>query len=117
MAAKRNRGNPAVATSRSGRGSTEKEPCTVRNCGRPGYSRGLCQTHHRQKLTTGKTWDIRPYRPRSPGTIKYAGLRLTLECVEELETRRKARGLSEGAAIAEILEEWNTPRPKQRRKA
>ena len=114
MAAKRNRGRPAAAAPKKKTGSTqEKEPCTIRDCGRPASARGLCQTHHRQKLTTGKTKDIRPYRPRVSGTVKYAGLRLTPACVEELERLRRERGLSEGAAIAEILEAWNTPRRKQ----
>jgi len=114
MAAKRNRRRPAVIAPRERRDSTQaEEPCTVRECGRPAYARGMCQTHHRQMLTTGRTRDIRPYRPRVSGTVKYAGLRLTPACVEELEKHRKAHGLSEGAAIAEILEAWNAPRRRR----
>jgi hypothetical protein len=50
--------------------------------------------------------EIRPYRKRSAGTVKYAGLRLTPECVAKVAARARRKGLSEGAAIAEVLEEW-----------
>ena len=50
--------------------------CTAPACGRPSYVRGMCQTHHRHLLTTGKVKPIRPYRKRSAGTVKFSGLRL-----------------------------------------
>ena len=80
--------------------------CVAPHCGRPSYARGLCQTHHRQLITTGKVKPIRPYRKRSPGTVKFAGLRLTSMCVETVEAYAAERGISHGAAIAEILEDW-----------
>jgi len=52
--------------------------CIVPDCGRPYFARGLCQTHHRQLLTTGKVKEIRPYRKRTDGTVKFAGPRLQL---------------------------------------
>ena len=87
-------------------GAGQEAVCIVPNCGRPPYARGLCQTHHRQLMTTGKLKPIRPYRPRKPGTEKFSGLRLSPVCVEQLELKAKRQGLSKGAAIAEILEAW-----------
>ena len=80
--------------------------CSVPDCGRRHFSQGFCQTHHRQMATTGTTWPIRPYRKRSPGTEKFAGLRLTAGCAELIAQRAEQEGLSNGAVIAEILEEW-----------
>src|SRR4051812_7910438 len=74
--------------------------CKVTDCGRPRYARALCQTHHRQLMTTGELKTIRPYRERSPGTVKCSGLRLTSNCADELMRFAKAHGLSQGAAIA-----------------
>ncbi len=79
-------------------------------CGRPFYAGGLCQTHHRQLRTTGELLPIRRYRERRAGTVKYAGLRLSPACVEQLERRARQRGLSGGATIAKILEEWVSSR-------
>lgn len=90
--------------------------CTVRNCGRRSYARGLCQTHHRQLLQTGKVGSIRPYRPRSPETVKFAGLRLSSRCAEQLERYADHRHIARGAAIADILEAWNHKRARDRRK-
>jgi len=84
--------------------------CKVAECGRRAYARSLCQTHHRQLLTLGKTTRIRPYRERSPGTVKFAGLRLTPACVEVVKAYAKERELSRGAAIAGILEDWTASR-------
>ena len=84
----------------------EREICNVRNCHRPAYARGICQTHHRQVLTTGKLKRIRPYRKRSPGTVKFGGLRLSPSCAEKVQRLARKEGLSDGAAIAQILEEW-----------
>jgi hypothetical protein len=86
--------------------------CKVPECGRGSFARELCQTHHRQWLTTGKVKPIRPYRKRSPGTMKFAGLRLTPHCVAMVDAYAKQRGLSEGAAIAEILEGWRASHGK-----
>ncbi len=80
--------------------------CSAPECGRDSYSRGLCQTHRRQLMTTGVLKRIRPYRKRSAGTVKFAGLRLTPFCAEKVTAYAKERDLSEGAAIAEILEDW-----------
>ncbi|HLL54319.1 MAG TPA: hypothetical protein VK447_12265 [Myxococcaceae bacterium] len=79
--------------------------CIAPDCGRPAYARGFCQTHHRQLMTTGKVKPIRPYRKRSTGTVKFAGLRLTHHCAQTVKAYAKKRGLSQGAAIAEILED------------
>jgi len=94
------------------------KPCKVKGCGRPNYARGYCQTHHRQFLRTGKVSPIRRYRPRSPGTLKFAGLRLSPQTVEALQELAEAEGLSDGAAIAQVLEEWHaqrSPKPKKPR--
>lgn len=80
--------------------------CSEEGCGRPAYARGYCQTHHRQLLTTGKTQPIRPYRKRSPGTVKFSGLRLSPQCAGQIEEYAERRNISQGAAIASILEEW-----------
>jgi hypothetical protein len=56
--------------------------------------------------TTGEMKSIRRYRPRRDGTVKYSGLRLTPDCVRKLQAHARRRGLSAGAAIAEILEDW-----------
>ena len=82
------------------------QPCSVEGCGRPAYARGLCQTHHRQMITTGTLKPIRPYRKRSPGTVKFSGLRLSPECAKLIQDYAVRRGVSQGAAIAFILEEW-----------
>ncbi len=80
--------------------------CTGPDCNRASYARGLCQTHHRQQITTGKLKAIRPYRKRSTGTVKFSGLRLSQHCARTLKAYAKQRGISAGAAIAEILEDW-----------
>ena len=80
--------------------------CKVRGCGRAPYARNLCQTHHRQFLKTGKTHTIRPYRPRSAETVKFAGLRLLPETVREIERIALQHHLSHGAAIALALDAW-----------
>jgi len=83
------------------------EVCKVKGCGRKEYARGYCQTHHRQFLKTGKVTAIRPYRERHPGTEKFAGLRLKKLLVDTLKALAKEKGLSNGATIAYVLEEWN----------
>jgi hypothetical protein len=88
----------------------ERACCTARGCDRPPYAQGLCQTHYRQRRSTGKLQPIRPYRKRSPGTVKFSGLRLSPHCVKTLEAYAAGRGLSGGAAIAEILEDWYATR-------
>jgi hypothetical protein len=84
--------------------------CKEQNCGRPVYALGLCQTHHRQLRTEGTTRPIRPYRKRSPGTVKFAGLRVTPGCARTINRYAQKRGLSLGAAITEVLEDWNKRR-------
>ena len=81
--------------------------CKVKGCGRKEYARGLCQTHHKQFLKTGKVTAIRPYRARESGTEKFAGLRLGKPLIEALKAIAERKGLSHGAAIAHVLEEWN----------
>jgi len=78
----------------------------VPSCGRRAYARGLCQAHHRQHLTTGKLKPIRPYRPRSAGTVKFSGLRLSEKAAREIDRKAAREGLAHGAVIAKILEEW-----------
>jgi len=56
----------------------------VKDCGRRAYARGHCQTHHHQLITTGVTKPIRPYRPRSPDTVRYSGLRLSPAAATEI---------------------------------
>jgi len=80
--------------------------CGEPDCGRPSYARGLCQTHHRQLITTGKTKPIRPYRRRTAGTVKFSGLRLSERCAELLGHAARRKGLSQNAVIAEVLEAW-----------
>jgi hypothetical protein len=100
--------SPKSQRKRSGSGDPKPSPevCSVPDCGRPFYALGLCQSHRRQQLTTGKVKAIRRYRKRSAGTVKFSGLRLTPVCVETVEAYAAKRGLSQGAAIAEILEDW-----------
>ncbi len=86
--------------------------CTVEECGRRVSARGLCQTHHRQMQLDGKVKPIRRYRRRRAGTVKFSGLRLTPHCVAVVKAYARRRGISAGAAIAEILEEWNAERPE-----
>ncbi len=87
--------------------------CIHPGCGRKSYARGLCQAHHRQLLTTGKLKPIRPYRKRSPETVKFAGLRVTRHCARTVRAYAKRRGISYGAAIAEILEDSLIHKPKE----
>jgi len=81
--------------------------CLVDGCGRRQYARGYCQTHFKQLHTTGVTVPIRPYQPRDPDRVKYAGLRLTKRCAAVLKRRARQRRLSAGAVIADILEQWH----------
>ena len=114
MAPKRKRSRSPVGRSKRRGTSQRPDLCAVDECGRPFYAGGLCQTHHRQLRTKGMLEPIRRYRERSPDTVKYSGLRLTRRCVERLQAYADERGISQGAAIAEILEEWNGKRPKAR---
>ena len=107
------RKSAAASKSRSTRGGPlNPEVCIVPECGRPAYARGLCQTHHRQLLTTGELKAIRPYRKRSTGTVKFSGLRLTPECADQVEEYAEANNVSLGAAIAFILEDWLVKKKK-----
>jgi hypothetical protein len=99
------------------RGSTtrnEKQSCIAPDCERPSYARGLCQTHHHQKTTTGRLRPSRPYRKRTAGTVKVAGLRLSQHCANTVRAYAARAGLSLGAAIAEILETWHAGPRKER---
>ena len=87
--------------------------CSEPDCGRNAYARRLCQTHHRQVLKVGKVLPIRPYRPRTPGTVKYDQFRVTSLCADKLKTYADKRNLSEGAIIAEVLEDWAAHRGKK----
>jgi hypothetical protein len=87
-------------------GSEDRAECEVSDCGRPAYARRMCQTHYRQVRTFGKVDPIRAYRERRPGTVKFSGLRLTLSCADAVSEYAQERKLSEGAALAEILESW-----------
>ena len=78
--------------------------CSVPECGRLAYAKGYCQSHHRQFLKAGKTKPIRPYRPRQPGTVKFAGLRLSARCAARLNSYARRRKISFGAAISDVLE-------------
>jgi len=102
-----------VAT--EGREEGGRKVCREARCGRRIYARGLCQTHHRQLINTGKVGSIRPYRPRSLETVKFAGLRLTSNCADRLEAYAEDRGIARGAAIADILELWNEKRRRESR--
>jgi hypothetical protein len=57
-------------------------------------------------MTTGELKPIRPYRPRRSGTVKLSGLRVSPTCAETVKAYAAERGLSHGAAISEILEDW-----------
>lgn len=103
---------PRTPKRKSTHSQAESRLCTIPDCGRPAYVRGLCQTHHRQMLTTGTTKPIRRYRPRSSGTVKFSGLRLSEACAELLDQRAKQSGCSLGATIADILERWHLAREK-----
>jgi hypothetical protein len=64
-------------------------------------------------LTTGKLKPIRPYRERVPGTVKLGGLRLSVHCAETVKAHAERHGLSLGAAIADVLEQWHARRRKR----
>jgi hypothetical protein len=66
----------------------------------------MCQTHHRQMLKEGRIKPIHPYRKRTPGTVKFAGFRLSAGCARKLRKHAKKKGISQGAAIAAVLERW-----------
>jgi hypothetical protein len=103
-------------TSQGGHGKTKpahKLLCTVPECGRPAYARGLCQSHNRQMRTLGRVEPIHPYRPRSQGTVKYDQFRVTSLCADKLTAYAVSRGLTPGAAIAEVLEDWAARRRKK----
>jgi len=95
------------STPRNVAAPTPKPPCSVKDCGRPTYSDGLCQTHHRRRKLGLPLTPIRPYRTRSTETTKFAGLRLSPLCVDRIKRRAEKDGLSYGAAIADILECWH----------
>ena len=80
--------------------------CMVPDCGRRSYARKVCQTHYRQLKTARKLQPIRPYRKRSDGTVKFAGLRLTRGCAEKVDAYATEQGIALGDAIARILEDW-----------
>ena len=80
--------------------------CAFPDCGRPAYAKGFCQTHHRQKRSGRPMTAIRPYRERRAGTTKFAGLRLSEPCAQEIQEIADEYGLSRNAAIEEILEGW-----------
>jgi hypothetical protein len=109
---KRSRGQASRSASQRGRPKKPKPSCIVPDCGRHRYARGLCQTHHRQLRTTGELKEIRPYRKRTDGTVKFAGLRLSPSCVGTVEAFANEKGLSHGAAISAILEDWVANRSK-----
>ena len=79
--------------------------CNVPDCGRRAYAKGRCQTHHQHVRTKGTPRPIHPYRTRVPGTVKFAGLRLSPQCAEQLQRLSQQRGLSMGAAIADVLQD------------
>jgi hypothetical protein len=89
--------------------------CSVSGCERPVYAKGLCQTHYRQQLKTGRTRPIRRYRQRSDDTVKFAGLRLSRHCADLLERRADSQGISRGAVIAQVLEQWVAERKRRGR--
>jgi len=79
--------------------------CKVRGCSRAGSYQGRCQTHHRQWLLTGRTRPIRPYRDRTPGTVKVAGLRLSSSAARHVQQFAREEGVSLSAAVASIVED------------
>jgi len=85
-------------------------PCKAPDCSRSAYARSYCQTHHRQFLANGRTTPIHPYRTRRSDTVKLSGLRLSKSCAGKLTTYAQKHGLSLGAAIAGVLERWNSRR-------
>jgi len=84
----------------------DENSCAFEGCGRRRYARELCQSHHRQKREGRELQPIRPYRRRSPDTRKFAGLRLTPHCIEQLRREGEREGLSQGATISRVLEAW-----------
>src|ERR1044072_6067182 len=89
----------------------ENRICKARGCDRPATAKGFCQTHWRQLRTTGDTRPICPYRPRDDGRVKFGGLRLSSTGAEMIGRKARRAGISIGAAISEVLEEWNTRNP------
>lgn len=92
---------------------TPSRTCVVADCGRPRNAHGYCQTHGRQMRDTGRIRPIRPYRSRSAGTTKFAGLRLTPGCAQAIKRHAKTHNLSHGAAITTVLERWAKSRTRR----
>jgi hypothetical protein len=57
-------------------------------------------------MTAGKLQPIRPYRKRTDGTVKFAGLRLSRGCAAKVDAYATEQGIALGDAIAAILEGW-----------
>ena len=102
----RKKRSAGTARDRRGQAHPVHPVCMVPNCGRRSYARGLCQTHHKQFLATGEVKPIRPYRPRSTGTITFSGLRLSKNAAREVDRKAARERTSRGAAVAAILEAW-----------
>jgi len=80
--------------------------CSEEGCGRHAYSAGLCQTHHRQSMTTGKLTPIRPYHRRKGKTVRFSGIRMAEEAAAYLADLAERQGVSQSAALAEVAEAW-----------
>jgi hypothetical protein len=90
---------------------SRERSCDYPECGRPRASKKLCAAHYRQRLTRGELTTIRPYRARVAGTAKYAGLRLSQDCIEQVDGLARSRGLSHGGALEGWLSEGAKPSP------
>jgi hypothetical protein len=86
--------------------ATDPAKCGVPECGRRVHARRLCQTHWMMSRRGERLKEIRPYRQRSVGTLKFAGLRLTPRCARRISDRAGERQVSVRGTICEILEEW-----------
>jgi hypothetical protein len=88
--------------------------CSIRGCGRPARSHGMCQTHRKQVLKTGKVGLIRPLRPPRSGTVMLNGRSLTAPCAKVLKRHAREHGTTVGGTMVDILEAW-ARRKKPRR--
>lgn len=88
------------------RASGKSRICTVEGCGRPARARGLCQTHYKHLRKYGSTRPINPKRHGREGTVRYAGLSLTKQCADAIDSVARSEKVAANAVITDIIEGW-----------
>ncbi len=80
--------------------------CHLEGCGRPARALGLCQTHYKHLKKYGRPKPIHLKREGRPGARKFAGLSLTAECADLIDSLARERKISRNAVITDVLEAW-----------